>query len=272
MLVVFTDLDGTLLEHDNYSFEAAKPSLSHLRRLQARVVLLSSKTLQEVLFWRTKIINSDPFAVENGGAVFVSEGNPSLKGKAIQTSHEYEMTEFGVPYGTLIRALRDAARESRCFIRGFADMTVKEIAHCCQMDLEQARMAKDRSYDEPFQLLEGNLKNLRAAIEIRGLRLKHGGRFLHITGRNDKADAARALIEAYTSLDRVQSIGIGDGLNDVGFLNLVDCPVILDSPFSAEVLKRVPKGQIFPAGPVGWNKAILALANSSPRPSRKLEP
>jgi mannosyl-3-phosphoglycerate phosphatase len=272
MLVVFTDLDGTLLEHDNYSFEAAKPSLAHLRRLQARVVLLSSKTLQEVLFWRTKIINSDPFAVENGGAIFASGGNPPLQGNVIQTAHGYEMVEFGVPYGQLIQALKDAARESRCFIRGFGDMTINEIAHCCEIDLDQARMAKDRSYDEPFQLLQGNLKNLRATIEKRGLRLKHGSRFLHITGRNDKADAARLLIEAYTSLDRVQSIGIGDALNDVGFLNLVDCPVILDSPFSAEVLKRVPAGQIFPAGPAGWNKAILGLANSSLRHTQKLQP
>jgi mannosyl-3-phosphoglycerate phosphatase len=75
-------------------------------------------------------------------------------------------------------------------------MTIKEIAHCCEIDIEQARMAKDRSYDEPFHLLQGNLKNLRAAIEKRGLRLKRGGRFLHITGQNDKADAARVLIQA----------------------------------------------------------------------------
>lgn len=272
MLVVFTDLDGTLLDHDTYSFEAAKPSLACLRRLQAHVVLLSSKTLQEVLFWRTRIGNSDPFAVENGGAVFASEGNPALKGKVIHSPPGYEMVEFGVPYGDLIRALKDAARESRCFIRGFGDMTIKEIAQCCEIDVEQARMAKDRSYDEPFQLVEGSLRALRAAIERRGLKLKRGGRFFHITGQHDKANAVRVLIEAYASLDRVQTIGIGDGLNDVGFLNLVDRPVILDSPFSAEVLKRVPQGRIFSAGPAGWNKAILGFANASPRQTRRSEP
>jgi mannosyl-3-phosphoglycerate phosphatase len=100
MWIVFTDLDGKLLDHDTYSFEAAMPALAHLRRLQARVVLLSSKTLQEVLFWRTKIISNHPFAVENGGAVFASDGNPSLRGKMVQTDHGFQMVEFVCPRAT----------------------------------------------------------------------------------------------------------------------------------------------------------------------------
>ena len=31
-LVLFSDLDGTLLDHESYSFDAARPALDRLRR------------------------------------------------------------------------------------------------------------------------------------------------------------------------------------------------------------------------------------------------
>lgn len=34
MYLVFTDLDGTLLDHDTYSWEAARPALDRLKRQQ----------------------------------------------------------------------------------------------------------------------------------------------------------------------------------------------------------------------------------------------
>jgi predicted mannosyl-3-phosphoglycerate phosphatase (HAD superfamily) len=78
-------------------------------------------------------------------------------------------------------------------------------------------------------------------------------------GQNDKADAAEIVLEAYKRLDWVRTIGIGDALNDAGFLNLVDSPIVLDSPCAAEVLKRVPNAELFPPGPRGWNRAILGI-------------
>ena len=35
-LVVFTDLDGTLLDHDDYSFEAARPALAQLEEKKGK--------------------------------------------------------------------------------------------------------------------------------------------------------------------------------------------------------------------------------------------
>ena len=47
-LIVFTDLDGTLLDHDDYSFEAARPALAKLETLNIPVILTTSKTATEV--------------------------------------------------------------------------------------------------------------------------------------------------------------------------------------------------------------------------------
>ncbi len=47
-VLVFTDLDATLLDHNDYSFEAARPALSRLRELDIPVIPNTSKTLAEL--------------------------------------------------------------------------------------------------------------------------------------------------------------------------------------------------------------------------------
>lgn len=257
--IVFTDLDGTLLEYDTYSFRPAVPALERLRQLHIPVVFVTSKTLPEVDFWRKALDNRSPFAVENGSAVFVPVGDPPLSERTARLCDGYEMVELGVPYPDLTRALKGAAHESGCRIRGFADMTAEEITRECEMPLEQAVLAKVRQYDEPFRMLKGDPGTLARALERRGLKLSSGGRFFHVTGRNDKADAVLLLIDAYRQLGPIRSIGLGDGLNDSGFLNLVDHPILLDSPSVGQLLKRVPRARTAPAGPSGWNEAILGI-------------
>src|SRR4030042_1090542 len=74
-ILVFTDLDGTLLDHRNYSFEPARPALRLLRESGIPLIICTSKTRAEVEEIRAALGNTDPFVVENGGAVFVPEGD-----------------------------------------------------------------------------------------------------------------------------------------------------------------------------------------------------
>jgi predicted mannosyl-3-phosphoglycerate phosphatase (HAD superfamily) len=84
-----------------------------------------------------------------------------------------------------------------------------------------------------------------------------------VTGPNDKAEAVLLLIDAYRQTGPIRSIGLGDGFNDAGFLNLVDHPVLLDSPSLGQLLKRVPRARTAAAGPAGWNEAVLGILDCS---------
>lgn len=265
MLVVFTDLDGTLLDRATYSFQDASPALNRLQERHIPVVLVTSKTFGEIELWRKRLGNSCPFVSENGAAVFSSEGNPPLPRGASQRYGHYDMVELGVPYRSLTAALKEAARESDCHVRGFAGMTAREVSNRCDLPLEQAVLAKARQYDEPFELLKGDVEELRKAIERRKLRLTRGGRFFHITGQNDKADGVALLIEAYYRWGSLRTVGIGDGPNDVRFLNLVDYPVLLDSPLRSDLRRLVPRARIAPAGPRGWNESVLHILSVESR-------
>ena len=71
--VIFTDLDGTLLDHHTYSYDAARPALERLRKSEIPLIMVSSKTRIEIEVLRTEIGNREPFIPENGGAIFIPD-------------------------------------------------------------------------------------------------------------------------------------------------------------------------------------------------------
>ena len=73
-LVVFTDLDGALLDYETYSFSAASEALELLRRHEIPVVLCSSKTHAEIEHIQLDLRLRHPFISENGGAIFLPRG------------------------------------------------------------------------------------------------------------------------------------------------------------------------------------------------------
>ena len=266
MYLVITDMDGTLLDHHTYSFEHAKPALDTLRRRRIPVVLCTSKTRAEVEVWRGLLGNNDPFIVENGGAVFIPSGYLPFPVSSAQTVEGYDVLQLGTPYSTLVAALGEAARDSGCRVRGFSDMTVREVAETCGMNVEEATLAKRRDYDEPFLIRDSNRAGvLLAAIEKRGLHWTRGGRFHHIIGENDKAKAVELLVSFYQELDPLLiTIGLGDGPNDVSFLLNVDIPILIRTPRVEQLRAAVPRARISQrSGPRGWNQAVLEAINGA---------
>ncbi|MDO8862561.1 HAD hydrolase family protein [Haliea sp. E1-2-M8] len=75
LLLVFSDLDGSLLDHRDYSFRAALPGLEALREREIPLIFCSSKTRAEIEPLRARLDNRDPFIVENGAAVFIPRGS-----------------------------------------------------------------------------------------------------------------------------------------------------------------------------------------------------
>ena len=262
MLVFITDLDGTLLDKA-YSCDGAKSALSLLSQLRIPLVFCTSKTRAEVEACRSTIGNEHPFIVENGGALYIPD---CYFGRAINAPvrrNGYAVIEFGDCYSDLVKCLIDASEESNCSVRGFHQMSAEEVSGRCNLPLAAAHLAKKREYDEPFEILGGEKKKLTDAIEKQKKRWTRGGTFYHILGSNDKAHCVNLLTHFYTRIcDRVVTVGLGDGLNDAGFLNLVDIPVLLQSPEIETLKKAVPRGySTKEPGPEGWNMAVHKIIN-----------
>ncbi|MEP7362566.1 MAG: HAD hydrolase family protein [Acidobacteriota bacterium] len=252
MIVFFTDLDGTLLDHDTYSWEPARLALDTLKSLGHAVVLCTSKAKAEVAELRQSMSIRDPYIVENGGAVIVP---PGYFGQGLS-----ERIELGTPYLILVEALGRAAIESGVAVRGFAQMTPGEIAQRTGLPLEVARLSHQREYDEPFEVESGDPGKLCEAIEAMGFSWTRGGRFFHIVRNCDKAKAVATLAGLFRTHRAVtKTVGLGDGLNDVGFLREVDSAWLIPSKQTAELLALVPGAKVASSpGPVGWSEAVTA--------------
>jgi mannosyl-3-phosphoglycerate phosphatase len=261
--LVFTDLDGTLLDHASYSFEPARPALRALEEKGVPLVLCTSKTRAETERWRQALGNTHPFIVENGGAVFVPRGYFSFSVGDGESGSPHEELVFGAPYGELRRVLAGMRTRLDPSIRGFGDMTDEEVAGLCGLSIEEARLAKEREYDEPFVVAGEKLPEaVEAAAGRAGLRVVKGGRFFHLIGASDKGRAVSALRGLYEKArGPLRSVGLGDSLNDEPMLRAVDVPILVRKPdggydpgIDLPGLIRAPG-----AGPDGWREAVLAL-------------
>jgi mannosyl-3-phosphoglycerate phosphatase len=266
-LVVFSDLDGTLLDHDTYSHAPAAEALDLLERRRIPLILCSSKTRAEIELIQVDLRVPHPFISENGGAVFVPREYFPFKIEGARDFQGYEAIEFGTPYWQLVRVLHCVRAELGIRVVGFSDMSVQEVAQDCKLSLAEARLAKLREYDEPFRFLHSSpavRSRLLNALHRAGLRCARGGRYYHVTGVADKGLAIRRLKSLYgQAWGKVKAVGLGDSLNDLSLLQEVDVPVVVRNPAcvaATGLLRKVPTARLTKApGPSGWNEAILEI-------------
>jgi mannosyl-3-phosphoglycerate phosphatase len=268
MIVIFTDMDGTLLDED-YLYEDAKPAIDLLLRSDIPIVLCSSKTRAEIEVYRREIGINDPFISENGAAIFIPKDYFSFSYKYTKQHLECNVIELGTEYSVLREKIEKINGMTGYKIIGFGDMTVEEIAEDCGLDLESARLAKEREYDEAFRIVDGDEKEISRLIREEGLNYTKGGRYHHIMGNNDKGKAIYTLTDLYTrKFKEVKRIGVGDSLNDLPMLEAVDIPVLVkksDGTHDTDI-DVMMKDKIIKAdgiGPVGWKKAIEEIVGGN---------
>jgi len=277
--VVFSDLDGTLLDHDTYSF---LPAAEAIRLLQARgipIVICSSKTRAEIDATQRAMGIDGPFVSENGGALFVPRGYFSFPLEGGRRDGRHDAFEFSPRYPHVVATLRARARAAGARVIGFADLSAEQLAAVCGLTLTQARLAKCRDYDEPFTVVEGGASArgaLFGALRAAGLTCTSGSRFDHVTGAPGKGIAVRVARGLYerASGRRVLAIGLGDGLNDVSMFREVDVPVLVGShslPGVARLLRGISVARMTERrGPEGWADAIADIVGElDTTPSRR---
>ena len=263
--VIFTDLDGTLLDRDTYSFEPAEPALRLIRLKGIPLIFSSSKTRAEIEVYRKKLENSHPFVSENGGAVFVPKDYFSFPFPYDREREEYFVLELGVYYSQIREVLESVKRETGIQIKGFYDFSQEDISSLSGLSLKEAAFAKKREYDEPF-VVEGGEKEIdivKKKIIMKGLNYAWGGKFHHILGKNDKGKAVEILKELYENqFFSISTIGIGDSLNDLSMLSTVDHPILLKANIgiSSSFLEKIKNLTLMEGtGPQAWNQAILGV-------------
>ncbi len=262
--VVFTDLDGTLLDLHTYDPGPAREAVARLLEHGIPIVFCSSKTRAEQLAYRRQLGIRDPFIVENGAAIFLPRRYFTIPYKARPAAHGLEVIVLGRSATEIRRALRTIRKETGLSFRGYHEMTVEEVARLTGLPPEAARWAMTREYSETIvvDFDPTDWQRFNAALATHSLVCFAGGRFYTVVGLGtDKGRAVRKLAELYRQqYGAILTIGLGDSPNDVPMLRAVDRPFLVQRPDGSWESVNVPGLVPIPApGPQGWQMAIEQL-------------
>ena len=255
-LMIFTDLDGTLLNHHDYNFTQALPALEKIRQRQIPLIINSSKTYAEIKDIRTQMNNNWAFSVENGAAIILPNG------KLSGDNNNLQKIILGRPQAEILDLLQNLRSQHGFSFKGFSDLSSRELMTETGLTEIQAKQAKQRLASEPLKWLDGveKLTLFKRCLTAQGMQLIEGGRFLHVMGQNDKSTATAWILNAFGQ--QIKTIAIGDSKNDKKMLEQADFAAVIRKPDGSYLqLNKKPEQVIYsqhPA-PLGWQEVIDQL-------------
>ena len=243
-IMVFTDLDGSLMDHETYAFDEALPALEALAQGDIPVIVVSSKTRAEIIPLVSQLKLTGPIIAENGAVIVFEDGTLD---KACHIND--------------IREALDALPEKfRNAIKSFGDMSVSEISQLTGLDEAESARAVQREASEPF-MWSGRDAPDKNLLLNKGFQIIRGGRFYHIIPHRDKADAIKQVM-AKTGKPDAEIWALGDGPNDLSMLLTANKGALIYNP-NLQVTAQLPETHALyltkQAGPAGWAEAIFAF-------------
>jgi mannosyl-3-phosphoglycerate phosphatase len=252
----FSDLDGTLLDHETYGYEPAREALALIREKGYPLILVSSKTYHEMKILHEEMRLSAPFIFENGGGICWPEGGGRLEYLGMSASDLKERK------GELEAAVGEP-------VEFITDMEAGEIARRTGLPLERALLAQKRTTSLPFVIPSGRtigtgeLSRINDEMRHNGLSVTRGGRFYHfLSARSNKGSAIEKVIQQYnkTVAGPLTSVGIGDSENDMAMFGVVDIPVLVRKVDGSVI--QTGDARIMETagiGPEGFNEAVTGI-------------
>lgn len=264
--VLISDLDGTILDHWDYSSTAMMPLLEALEAAGIPVVFNTSKTAAELELLRPALRNRHPFIVENGSAIYLPRDYFPHDIDDAEQHQNYHRIVLGTPVQA-IRSWLDEVRQSRAFdLVTFSELRVSEVAALADMSEAAAAPARLREFSEVIRWRgsASERSEFLSMAEQAGWRTLQGGRFLHLLGPSDKGKASLRLLREYHRFHgrRPSLLVAGDGENDIDMLRLADLALLVRSPNHKLPLLADPEGQVMVSrepGPEGLARLLREL-------------
>lgn len=275
--LIFTDLDGTLLDHDSYECEVIKPFLAKLNDTGVNVIFNTSKTFAEVTDIQKGLDHHQPFIVENGAAVYIPKDY--FKVKPIGCDEYKGYWRFAMTQSTdkLHEDLKQYAGQFSHCVRLFSQFSAQEIAELTGLPVDKSELALQRQYSDPvcFSGSEEEKQGLIDAMSQAGYEVLVGGRFIHLTKGNNKGLAQKRLLNQFKKAYRnpFTVIALGDSQNDVAMLKAADTAILINNPGSqvqSQILQKAWQLSEKPA-PAGWVQEVSALTIIKARFAAKQE-
>ncbi|EMI19034.1 HAD-superfamily hydrolase, superfamily IIB, YedP [Rhodopirellula maiorica SM1] len=261
-LILFTDLDGCLLNKHDYDWSAAAATLQILRSREIPVIMNSSKTVPEMTQLASELgLAGNPFISENGSVIcWGSELDCGVAGGDALACSSGEIEVIGASRDEILTVLKELKDQYR--FRSFADLGVDGVIQETQLSHDKAQLAIARQGTEPllWDDTDEHRTEFEKALGKHQLTLTKGGRFWHVAGQTSKGVAMQRVAERLSHPDSATlTAAIGDSPIDQSMLDQADVAIGIPTPSGLGV-NVGPRG-IVPQqqGAAGWAEAVTQL-------------
>ena len=265
--IFITDLDGTLLGHDDFGFRVIRDDILSFLERGVAIIPNSSKTRREIEAFCDELGVTLPFVCENGASLV----NANLLGAGPAAALPRQ-----IDAGTTVERLMsiwihtvEPDLRNRCdFIDAMDEAEQSRILGLSGDHLARA-LARDHSVLFVFRGDEGEFIRLRAQLAGAELAVHRGGRVCCLSGRHDKSTFNHIIrAAAPDSRSAPLIIGFGDSENDVSLLCASDVACVVPRPGAPLPALPDPPDNVIVApepAPSGW----IIAANAA---FRRLQP
>ena len=251
-VLIFTDLDGSLLHRDTFKFGEIKDYLKELISKGIFIIPNTSKTEKEILEFNNELGTNLPYISENGAVINGLDLINSNLPKELILSREKDILI------KIFEKLVPINLQNKC--KWLSEMDKKKQSLIFGLEDEKLKMALDRKYTIPF-IFEGNKsekKELSRIVKNKGLALQEGGRIINLTDKVNKAKALQIFVRFFKKNNKnVKTIAVGDNYNDLDMLKISDFPcLVFNDKFT---LDQIPINNLITTNqpsPEGWADVI----------------
>ena len=252
-IVIFTDLDGTLLHNETFKFENIRQYIKNLLSKNISLIPNSSKTKTEILNFCHELEEELPFIVENGAAIYkMNLVNSDFPEKIILSRDKKEILNV---------FLRKIPKEFISKCKFVLKLKKDEQLKIFGLSEKQLSYASDREFSVPL-LFKGNKvekNNLFRLVSNMGLTMQEGGRVVNLSDNVSKSFAMKKVKRIFekTEKQKLKIIGVGDNFNDLDMLKNSDIAcLVFNEKFKLDTLNINNCLVSKKSAPEGWEEVV----------------
>lgn len=254
MNIFFTDLDGTLLDHDTYSLEGSLEGIELLEKAGIPLVPVTSKTFDEVRGLMNFLNLASPFVFENGAGMGIYSE---------KSGYEYILQSPGIDFLRGLIPLVSEFFSSNINVLNF--VSPEELNELTGLGLESSKLALKRKgslFFLPVEKMDSDMavmEKLNVSLSSFGAKVTKGGRFYHLIHTDCGKDyGVKKIIEFYKNNGKDPGItgAAGDTFNDISMLKEVDYPYIVKKIDGTWIDVKFKVIKTKGAGPFGFTEAV----------------
>ena len=252
-IVIFTDLDGTLLHNKTFKFENIRQYIKNLLSKNISIIPNSSKTKTEIINFCHELEEELPFIVENGAAIYnMNLVNSDFPEKIILSRDKEEILNL---------FFKKIPKEFISKCKFVLKLKKDEQLEIFGLSEKQLSYASDREFSVPF-IFKGNKvekNNLFRLASDMGLTMQEGGRVINLSDNVSKSFAMKKVRRIFekTEKQELKIIGVGDNFNDLDMLRNSDIAcLVFNEKFKLDTLNINNCLVSKKPAPDGWEEVV----------------